>query len=136
MRKIGYSICSTFLLILSAVLFIIWYNVFNNIPEFGDMFYWENILLIVHFVSLIIIEYFIKVNVLFKRDYSFRYTLFFIGVYNLVCLLSTMLVGAYDSPIRKIGILSLVLTMTIPDLILIIKLLKDSAKEKRLRKKN
>jgi hypothetical protein len=136
MRKIGYSVCSVFQLILSAVLFIIWYIVFSNVPDFVPMYYWENILLIVHFVTFVIMEYFIKVNVLFKRDYSFRYILFFIGAYNLICLLVIMAFGVYDSPIRKIGLISLVLTMTIPDLILSIKLLKDIAKEKRLREKN
>ena len=126
MRKIGYSVCSVFQLILSAVLFIIWYIVFSNVPDFVPMYYWENILLLVHFVTFVIMEYFIKVNVLFKRDIS----------YNLICLLVIMAFGVYDSPIRKIGLISLVLTMTIPDLILSIKLLKDIAKEKRLREKN
>ena len=136
MRKIGYSVCSVFLLILSAVLLIIWYIVFSNTPEFGCMFYWEDILLLVHFISLLIIEFFIKVKVLFKRDNSFDYILMFIGVYNLITLLTTMAFGVDGSQVQKVGVISLVLTMTIPDLILTIKLLKDRAKEKRSRGKN
>jgi hypothetical protein len=100
------------------------------------MFYWEDILLLVHFISLLIIEFFIKVNVLFKRDNSFEYILMFIGVYNLITLLTTMAFGVDGSQVQKVGVISLVLTMTIPDLILTIKLLKDRAKEKRSRGKN
>ena len=135
MRKVGYSVYSVFLLILSAVLLIIWFFVFKNM-RLGNMHSGTNSIYIVLFPLSILLEFYIKIQDLFKSNFSYRKTLLFIWGYNAINLFMIICGCGDEYPAWKICFLSLMLTMTIPDLILTIKLLKDRAKEKRSRGKS
>ena len=133
MRKIGYSVYSVFLLILSAVLLVIWFFIFKNIDLGPSRDGLLPGLLAIFFPILLLLEYFVKVNDLFKSNFSYRSTLIFIWGYNAIYLLIMLAACGYERPAWKVCYLSMTLAMSIPDLILTIKLLKDRAKEKRLR---
>ena len=129
MRKIGYSAYSVFLLILSVVLLIIWGVVVKQIP-LGDMRSGLSNLPILFIPLSLLLEFYIKIQILFKSDFSYRRTLLFLVTYNAVILfLVITCCGQETSTSLKICILSMTLSMSIPDLILAVKLLKDRAKE-------
>ena len=132
MRKIGYSVCSVFLLILSAVLFVIC----CHIPTSGNSNSGSSALPVLFIPLAILFEFYIKIQDLFKSDFSYRRTLLVIWVGNALTLFLIIICGGDETSVSlKIKLLSLILPMAIPDLILTIKLLKDRAKEKRLREK-
>ena len=133
MRKIGYSVCSVFLLILSAVLFVIC----CHIPTSGNPLSGLSDLPYLFIPLAILFEFYIKIQDLFKSDFSYRRTLLVIWVGNALTLFLIIICGGGETSVSlKISLLSLILPMAIPDLILTIKLLKDRAKEKRSREKN
>lgn len=133
MRKIGYSVCSVFLLILSAVLFVIC----CHIPTSGNLNSGLSALPVLFIPLAILFEFYIKIQDLFKSDFSYRRTLLVIWVGNALTLFLIIICGGGETSVSlKISLLSLILPMAIPDLILTIKLLKDRAKEKRSRGKN
>ena len=131
MRKIYYSMYSVFLLILSVVIIIICFRIFSKIPT-GPVKSGSSNLPVLFIPLSLLLEIYIKIQILFKSDFSYRRTLIFLGAYNAINLFLVIICcGSETSASLKICIMSLMLSMIIPDLILAIILLKDRAKEKK-----
>lgn len=120
MRRISFSIFSIIQLLLSGIILIIWYVMFDTkIPDYLE-YYIANFIIIFS----IIFEFLIKVQGLFKGKYSFSQTIVGLMAYNLGCLIFMMVCCDSEhikfSTTEKLILISRILAMTLPDILLIL----------------
>lgn len=126
MKKVNLRVFSLFQLVLSSIILWIWNSVLAEKLGYNPLKFWGTLCMVLQIVVFIIIECIIKINVLFGKNFSFKKTTFFILGFNFSCLFFMLLLEANEhNSVIKYGYISLLLSIVIPDLLLVAYLIVD-----------
>ena len=133
MKKVKYRVFTLFQVVLSAVILWVWNSILGDKLGYNPLKYWGTTCMVLQIVVFIIIECIIKINVLFGKNYSFKKTIYFISVFNFSCLFLMLLLEANEhNSVIKYGYLSLLLSIVIPDILLVIYLIVDKRSNRKV----